>query len=431
MAKRTKKTPPPPPESGIRELVWVDPKSLDDNPLNWRTHPPKQRRAIGASIKNNGWADALKFNEHTGKLIDGHARKQVAIENGVQAVPVLIGWWDESQEKDLLATLDPLGTMAETDSDALKALTNSLKEDESRLENLEDEERKTLETFTQQLDSYAFDVGLGNSPKSFFNKQQIVSDVEQEQILSPQRNEVEYNEDVLLTTVREDIFFEGNNQWDIPMMNLEGLSVNPPTSTWDRSPESNRSDAWYCFSGRPFPKDRFGGTLGFFTEDDRFEHMWSDKANFLRKLVEGEWDNVVAPDFSTWSSWPIPVRLYNVYRSRWCARYWQEFGIKVIPTLPWGGDPEVNAPFMYETLPLNCPLVAIQCRVTKGDRKAWASFTRSLNVANDCVKPQGILIYGGIELRDKFEKHLPKGPEYIYIDAYMTKRRHLMKKDKQ
>ena len=39
--------------------------------------------------------------------------------------------------------------------------------------------------------------------------------------------------------------------------------------------------------------------------------------------------------------------------------------------------------------------------------------------------------YGGIELRDKFEKHLPKGPEYIYIDAYMTKRRHLMKKDKK
>lgn len=176
--------------------------------MNWRKHPPKQRQAIGASIKNNGWADALKFNENTGKLIDGHGRKQVAIENGIESVPVLIGWWDENQEKDLLATLDPLGSMAETDAEALQALTKSLKQDEDRLENLADEEAKVLETFTHQLDSYAFDVGIGNAPASFLNRQKIVSDREQEEILDPARREVEYDESVVLYEVNEDVFLK-------------------------------------------------------------------------------------------------------------------------------------------------------------------------------------------------------------------------------
>ena len=97
-------------------------------------------------------------------------------------------------------------------------------------------------------------------------------------------------------------------------------------------------------------------------------------------------------------------------------------------SLPWGGDPEENAPFMYESLPENCPLVATQCRVTKGDRKAWASFARAMHVANECIQPQGVIIYGGIELREKFIRNLPKGPEYIFLDAFMTKRRHRLKR---
>ena len=426
MPKKTKKRPPATPQVGIRELVWVDPTSLDDNPLNWRKHPPKQRSAIGASIKNNGWADALKFNENTGNLIDGHGRKQVAIENGIDSVPVLIGWWSEDQEKDLLATLDPLGSMAETDAEALQALTKSLKQDEDRLENLADEEARVLETFTHQLDSYAFDVGIGNAPASFLNRQKIVSDREQEEILDPARREVEYDESVVTYEVNEDVFFEGYG--DIPALDPEGIATQPPTITWDRQDKTNVPEAWYCYSARPFPEDRVGGTLGFFTEDHRFEKVWQRKKEFVKILVEDEWDSVVAPDFSTWSSWPFPVRLYNVYRSRWCARFWQEFGIKVIPTLPWGGDPEENAPFMYESLPENCPLVATQCRVTKGDRKAWASFARAMHVANECIQPQGVIIYGGIELREKFIRNLPKGPEYIFLDAFMTKRRHRLKR---
>src|SRR5262249_24712675 len=65
-----------------------------------------------------GWAGALLFNERTGRLIDGHARKKVA----AGPVPVLIGSWTEEQERKILATLDPLAARAEADKQALDVL---------------------------------------------------------------------------------------------------------------------------------------------------------------------------------------------------------------------------------------------------------------------------------------------------------------------
>ena len=140
MARTKKENPPAPPTAGIRELVWVDPQTLDENPLNWRKHPNRQKNAIGASIKANGWADTLLFNETTGRLIDGHARRAVAIREGIDSVPVLVGAWTEEQEKHLLATLDPMAAMAETDAGALSTLTDMIKQDKEAFSKLEEKD---------------------------------------------------------------------------------------------------------------------------------------------------------------------------------------------------------------------------------------------------------------------------------------------------
>ena len=34
---------------------------------------------------------------------------------------------------------------------------------------------------------------------------------------------------------------------------------------------------------------------------------------------------------------PMPIKIYNTFRSRWCGAYLQSNGVKVIPTLAWGG----------------------------------------------------------------------------------------------
>jgi hypothetical protein len=99
-------------------LEWREPGELADNPANWRRHPQQQLDALRDVIAEVGWAGVCLYHERTGRLIDGHARKQVAKGK----VPVLIGSWDEAQEAKILATLDPLAAMAEANREALAAL---------------------------------------------------------------------------------------------------------------------------------------------------------------------------------------------------------------------------------------------------------------------------------------------------------------------
>jgi DNA modification methylase len=103
-------------------LEWRSPAELAENPRNWRRHPPAQVSALSDAIGEVGWAGACLYNERTGRLIDGHARRKVALEQGCERVPVLVGSWDEAQEAKILATLDPLSAMAEADAQALEAL---------------------------------------------------------------------------------------------------------------------------------------------------------------------------------------------------------------------------------------------------------------------------------------------------------------------
>jgi len=103
-------------------LEWIDPKTLTPNPSNWRVHPPAQREALAGVLSEVGWAGALLWNERTSRLVDGHLRLDVALRENRDAVPVLIGNWTDAQEKEILATLDPIAAMAEADSAQLDAL---------------------------------------------------------------------------------------------------------------------------------------------------------------------------------------------------------------------------------------------------------------------------------------------------------------------
>ena len=120
-ARKTKpdSTPAAPPPL---RLEWRSPAELAENPANWRRHPANQIAALTDAVAEVGWAGACLYNERTGRLIDGHARRKVALEQGAEKVPVLVGDWTEAQEAKILATLDPLAAMAEVDGAALDAL---------------------------------------------------------------------------------------------------------------------------------------------------------------------------------------------------------------------------------------------------------------------------------------------------------------------
>lgn len=124
MAKKRTTTEPATPaitDTPLR-LEWRSPSELAENPANWRRHPEAQVNALTDVLSEVGWAGACLFNERTQRLIDGHARRKVALEQGAEKVPVLVGNWTEEQEAKILATLDPIASMAVADKDRLDAL---------------------------------------------------------------------------------------------------------------------------------------------------------------------------------------------------------------------------------------------------------------------------------------------------------------------
>jgi DNA modification methylase len=120
-------------------LEWRSPEELAENPRNWRTHPAGQLTALTDIIAEVGWAGACLFNERTGRLIDGHARRKIALDQGCEKVPVLIGSWDEATEAKILATLDPIGAMAQADTAKLEALLREVSTGSEAVQDLLDE----------------------------------------------------------------------------------------------------------------------------------------------------------------------------------------------------------------------------------------------------------------------------------------------------
>jgi hypothetical protein len=121
-----KKDKPPP-----LRLEYRTAAELADNPGNWRKHPKAQTRALADALAEVGWAGACLYNERTKRLIDGHARKSIAGKG--ERIPVLVGSWTPEQEAKILATLDPLASMAQTDGVKLSALLEGVNTDSEAL----------------------------------------------------------------------------------------------------------------------------------------------------------------------------------------------------------------------------------------------------------------------------------------------------------
>lgn len=109
------------------------PDQLVANPANWRRHPGPQRDALRGSLSEVGWVAQVMVNRRTGFVVDGHARIEEAISRGEPKVPVLYVDLSPDEEALVLATLDPIGAMAERDDARLRELLADISVDDAGL----------------------------------------------------------------------------------------------------------------------------------------------------------------------------------------------------------------------------------------------------------------------------------------------------------
>lgn len=124
----------------------------------------------------------------------------------------------------------------------------------------------------------------------------------------------------------------------------------------------------------------------FFIDDKRFEGIYANPERSLKKLSQYRF--LISIDYSLFREMPRAIQIFNVFRSRWVAAYWQSKGLIVIPCISWSDS--LSYDFCFSGIERES-IVAIGMIGCKGNKQA---FLRGYNKMIEVLNPRAIIVFG-------------------------------------
>lgn len=254
-----------------------DIKPAEYNPRKVLKPSDKEYQNIKKSIQEFGYVDPVIINRD-GTIIGGHQRFTVLKDLGYTEIEVVRVNLTKEQEKALNVALNKV--TGRWDS-------------------------KLLMNLLQDLDTKKFDLSLTG-----FNPNTVNLGI---------RGDAEHTQKELVEGILnlEKAQYPGVGKYDIP-------EILPVYSL----PEIKE---WIGFNYVLSDKEPEGKAVHFFIDDYQFERVWNNPDKYVEKLRQ--YVCVASPDFSPYGDMPLILQMYNHYRKHWVARYLQEHGVTVIPTI--------------------------------------------------------------------------------------------------
>lgn len=127
------------------------------------------------------------------------------------------------------------------------------------------------------------------------------------------------------------------------------------------------------------------GTLHFYTEDVRFEAIWKTPQRIAQSSIQA----IVEPNFSVYNDMPMALALYQIWRKRWLARYWQHHGKQIFV--------DMNVSPAYADINLLGVPQGWTAFATRGYDDYLDDLANQVLIANNIAYPNRptMLIYGG------------------------------------
>ena len=273
----------------MKRLTDIRPQAENAN-----GHTPEGMKALETSIQSDGWIGAITVAAD-GETFDGSARVETGVAAGFDEAIVVESDGTRLvivRRVDIPTAKDPrarrLGLMAnrvaelnlawdasvvdailrETDTDvpALVAILSELAEDSGALEEL------------------AAPTPLDPEPRP-------------------------------LELEAPDLLFPSDNEWGVPTLQSHAQpdGVPMPVERWGKRARGSAG----------------AGMLHFYTDDYKFNALWSDPT----PIVASGCRAIVEPNVSTGRGMPPAVALWGIYRKRWIARWAQQYGVSVFVDL--------------------------------------------------------------------------------------------------
>ena len=130
--------------------------------------------------------------------------------------------------------------------------------------------------------------------------------------------------------------------------------------------------------------------IHFYLDDYQFERLWNNPEEYVDILKQ--YECILSPDFSLYMDMPMPMKIWNIYRSRLIGQYYQSQGIKVIPTLSWAEEETFE--FCFEGIPKGS-IVSISTIGVKKNKEALKIWQEGMDAMIQEIQPSTILVYGG------------------------------------
>lgn len=212
----------------------------------------------------------------------------------------------------------------------------------------------------------------------------------------------------------EDIFKENERHRTNDYYNLELVNLSYSTNNFWQMPiikkETHIPKDIIGFNYAKTSEEKNVG-IHFYLDDYQFERLWNDPEEYIELL--SKYDCILSPDFSLYLDMPMPMKIWNVYRSRQIGSYYQQHGIKVIPTIQWAEKETFE--FCFEGIEQGS-VVSVSTIGVKRDKNALQIWKDGMDEMINRLKPSKILVYGG-----KLDYDY-KGLEVIYFENKVTER---------
>lgn len=318
------------------QIEYVDIDKLIPYAKNAKKHPQEQVEQIKQSISEFGFNDPLAIDEGN-VLIEGHGRLLAAKELGYTELPCIrLTELTEQQKKAYILAHNKLTMNSGFDLDLLN------------------QELTAIEDF--DMADFGFDVP------------DLLEDDEDDGYYGDERERT----------------YEEYNLDDFDGARAEGFYQMPIIEAQNAEPDELISFN-YVLSTK---KRRCG--VHFYIDDYQFERIWNSPQQYMDKLRE--FDCVFTPDFSLYMGMPMPMKIWNVYRSRLIGQMMQDVGITVVPTLSWAEKETYT--FCFDGIQQG-GTVSVSTIGVKNDTESKKIWTEGMNEAIKRIKPKGILVYGG------------------------------------
>lgn len=301
---------------------------------NAKKHPAKQIEQIMASIEEFGFNDPIAL--WNGEIVEGHGRYLAALQLHLDPVPVLrLDDLTNEQRKAYGLVHNKLTMNSGFDTKLL----------ELELDNLEG----------LDMEQFGFELpGIEELDLGYYGDER-------------ERTNNAYNLGILDVNNMTDDF------WQMPIIKREDY-VPAELIGFNYAKTSDRKDVG----------------IHFYIDDYQFERVWNYPEKYIDVL--SDYDCILSPDFSLYMDMPMPMKIWNVYRSRQIGAFYQSMGIRVIPTLSWA-EPETFC-FCFQGIEKNS-VVSVSTVGVKNSEEAMNIWTDGMKEAIKQLEPSMVLEYGG------------------------------------